>query len=326
MAPITIRFSQTAEQTFRSLPRREQQVIANWLERTSRENPPAQHASDTKTGSTKIIRVGNRVLTCVNTTPVTIVIASIEELREPPTSILRRWSRTALRRPLTVTANTRSSGGTSTVHTLLTDFIGDIRFGLRMIRRNPGFAIAVIFTLAVGLGGNAAVVGVVNNMYFSDMPFANGEELLRLRDYSLGPSGDIRPINMTSLNFLAIRAQNAVFTDVVAQQGHSYTYSGGDTPSRLSGIMVSENWTATLGVRPMLGRSFVRDEEILGPASGVVLVSHAFWQQELGATLDVTSQSIVLNGIGHRIIGVMPPRFHYPYSANIWSGLAQRLM
>jgi putative ABC transport system permease protein len=193
----------------------------------------------------------------------------------------------------------------------------DLRVAVRALRRSPGFTAVAVLTLAIGLGGNAAVYAVARNVFLNPLPFRDSESVVRLRDYTVGPDGSRRAVNTSGRNFAAIR-DRGVFDGVAAQRGRSAMLLEGGEPERIQVVDVSEGWMDVLGTQPALGRGFQPSDWERGGAP-VVLVSHALWQRRLGGDPAATERSLVVDGMAQTVIGVLPEGFRFPYTADVWA-------
>ena len=191
----------------------------------------------------------------------------------------------------------------------------DLKFAVRMLVKKRGFTAIVVLTLAVGIGANTAVFSVVNAVLMRPLPFRDGDQMVRV--YAVR-GGNPPYISLRPKTFLNLREQGQFFESIAAQRFTNFTIETPDGPERLVGIMVSENWLETLGVEPILGRGFLPEEERKGNASGVVIVSHGFWERRLGSDPSVLGQTVRLNDEPRTIVGVLPPGFSYPYDSELW--------
>ncbi len=176
----------------------------------------------------------------------------------------------------------------------------------------------MVLTLALGIGANTAVYSLVDALVFRPLPFGDGERLVRMRDATVRPDGDPWLYN-TSARSYHVLAESGVFESVTAQRYRLFHLTGdGGEPASVTGIGVSRDWARTLGVAPALGRDFTPAEEAEGRNARVVLLGHALWQRRFGADPSVLGTSVALNGEPYTVIGVMPPRFNYPYGSELW--------
>lgn len=191
----------------------------------------------------------------------------------------------------------------------------DLRFALASLRRRPLIAIAVILTLGLGIGANAAIFRAFHAAFLRPLPFANEERLVRI--YLASP-GNTTGLSPRADVFLALREHNRNFAAVVGQRFNDFTLLMNGEPQRIRGIEVSEGWTRVLGVAPQLGRTFTADEERRGSGAGVVLISDSTWRTRFGASPAVLGRAITLNSRPFTIIGVMPPGVRFPYESEVW--------
>jgi putative ABC transport system permease protein len=194
----------------------------------------------------------------------------------------------------------------------------DVRHAARVLRKAPGFTLVTVGTLALAIGGNAAVFGLVNAAFFRPLPIPAPNRVLRVLGSTRSPDGQLATFGMHSQNVVALRDENRVFSAMVALRGESFTITDGDRPERVSVILRSPGWAGTLGVAPAVGRDFSAEEERQGLASHVVLISHALWQRRYGGAASVVHASLQLDGADFAIVGVMPPGFAFPYDADAW--------
>ena len=189
---------------------------------------------------------------------------------------------------------------------------------LRSLRRAPGFAALVIVTLAVGIGGAAAIFSLVNTLLLKPLPFPEEEALVRMRDEIARPGEDAWRYNTSPRSFVALRERGGVFEGVVAQRYRPMILTAPGEPERVVGIGVSAGWSEVLGVGPVLGRPFTAEESALGSDARVVLLGHELWRDRFGADPDALDRSVVLDDGVYTVVGVMPRAYNYPYGADLW--------
>ena len=183
----------------------------------------------------------------------------------------------------------------------------DIRFGVRGLRARPGFTITVLLTLALGIGANAAIFSVVDSVLLRPLPFTRPERLVHLWE-EFDSKVDQRS-EASFPDYLDWRVRNKVFSDLAGYQGGGFLF-GGSQPSTISGGKTTANFFDVLGVRAMLGRTFVAGEDAVG-VPRVVLLTYGFWQRELGGDKNIVGRSITLDGAPANVVGVLPESFRF---------------
>ncbi len=185
-------------------------------------------------------------------------------------------------------------------------FIQDLRYGLRMLAKNPGFTAIAVITLALGIGANTAIFSVVNGVLLNPMPYEQPERLVAL--YSKTPEFEHSSISYP--NFLDWVGENRSFSSLAAFRHDSFSLTGMGDPERVSAEMVSANFFTILGARPVLGRTFTAEEDQLG-AGPVVMISGGLWKRKFGSSPDALGKPLTLDGKTYTIVGVVPADFHY---------------
>ncbi len=186
----------------------------------------------------------------------------------------------------------------------------DIRFGVRILLRSPGITAAVIFTLALGIGANSAMFSVVDGLLLHPVRYSDPATLAFI--WERDPQGIVR--SASSGDFLDLRAAAKSFSDVAAWLPGSFILTGESRPRQEAGASVTANFFQTLGVKPLLGRTFLPDEDGLdhtGAAAHVVVVSYRLWQESLSADPNVLGRTLSLSSMPYTIVGVMPPNFNF---------------
>ena len=199
----------------------------------------------------------------------------------------------------------------------------DIRYGLRLMVRSPGFTAVAVVTLALGIGANAAIFSVVNAVLLRPLPFADPARLVQVSHVPPAKSfPGMTTFPVSAANYLDWRAQNQSFTDMAIYTGARFILTGHGDPESLTSIPVSPNFFNVLGAQPMLGRTFASDEDQPG-RSNVAILTYSFWQTRFGGDKDIIGKSMTLNGAGYRVIGVMGPAIRYPnFTQKMWTPLA----
>ena len=188
-------------------------------------------------------------------------------------------------------------------------FLQDLRFGARSLRRAPGFALATILTLALCIGANAAIFSVVDAVVLRPLPYAHPEQLVSL------PSG-------AAGEFLALKARLRSFSQLAAWTEQTHPIDDGQESLRIEGAAITPNLLATLGVSPMLGRGFTADEAVPG-RNNALLISSTLWQSHYAGAKDIVGKKLLVEGMPFTIVGVMPSDFHFPNATTqYWQPLA----
>jgi putative ABC transport system permease protein len=185
-------------------------------------------------------------------------------------------------------------------------FWQDLRYGFRMLQKNPGLSAIAIVTLALGVGANTALFTVVNGVLLNPLPYPRPQQLVALYSHT----AEYPHSSISYPNFLDWERENRSFSAIAAFRGDDFNLTGMGEPERLKTDMVSAEFFPMLGVNPVKGRLFTRQEDRLG-AAPVVLISEGLWRRKFGASSDVVGKSMVLNATLYTVIGVMPASFHF---------------
>ena len=199
-------------------------------------------------------------------------------------------------------------------------FFQDLRYGFRMLANSPGFTAIAILTLAVGIGANTALFSVVNGVLLNPLSYPSSGQLVAI--YGKSPGFDRAPI--TYLNFLDCQHDTQTFRSMALYRNQDYTYVGtGEAGERLTGYQISADFFSTLGVTPIVGRTFRADDDHLG-ATPVVILGGGLWKRKFGSSLDVVGKSIVLNGTSYTVVGVIAPGFtFYGQDRDVYTPIGQ---
>jgi len=205
---------------------------------------------------------------------------------------------------------------------MMQTLLQDMRYGARMLVKNPGFTLIAVFTLALGIGANTAIFSVVNAVLLRPLPYAEPERLVWLWG---NVRGGTSRASVSPPDFLDYREQNRSFEQLGAfySPGISVNLTGDGEPERLRGSAVTANYFDLLGVKPALGRAFVAEEEAAG-RSQVVILNHGLWQRRFGADPAIIGKTITLNDSTFNVIGVAPAGFEPPQTAELWIPLPFR--
>ena len=203
---------------------------------------------------------------------------------------------------------------------LLSDLSQDLRYGLRMLLKNPGFTIVAIIALALGIGANTAIFSVVNTVLLRPLPYKDPDRLVMVWEDN-SKQGFPRD-TPAAANYIDWRNQNHVFEGMAAMVEISFNLTGAGDPERIDGQRVSANLFSLLGVEPQSGRAFLPEEDRPG-ANHVVIMSHGLWQRRFGADPAIIGKPINLNGESCTVVGVMPRGFQFPTRGDqLWIPIA----
>jgi predicted permease len=197
---------------------------------------------------------------------------------------------------------------------LLEDFLRDLRYGARVLRRAPAFAIVAIATLGLGIGAAAAVFSVVEGVLLSPLPYPNADRIVRL--FQVNATGR-RTGTVSEPNFEDWKSGTRHFRAMAQMSAGPAPVGVGRETTMTPGAVVSREFFDVMGVHPVVGRGFVDDERRVGGARAVI-VGHRFWQTRLGSA-PLGNLTIRLNDAPHHVVGVMPPGFDYPSASEYWT-------
>jgi putative ABC transport system permease protein len=181
----------------------------------------------------------------------------------------------------------------------------DLRYGLRMLRKSPGFTAVAVITLALGIGANTALFSVVNGVLLNPLPFAQPDQLITLHESK--PNFERGSISYP--NFLDWQKDNHTFSSLAIFRGYAFNLTGAGDAQQVSGEFISSDFFSLLGVRPVAGHTFVAGEDRFG-AAPVALISAGLWERKFSSTSDILGKTITLDGRGYTIVGVIPTSFH----------------
>jgi putative ABC transport system permease protein len=190
----------------------------------------------------------------------------------------------------------------------------DLRFAARGLVRRPGFTLVVLLTLALGIGVNSTIFSIVYGVLLRPLPYAHAEQLVRLWQRRSEQGMARAPVSVP--NFLDWSGQNSVFSDLGCFAPSFATLTGSGEPRELQAVRVTANLFSLLGVRPARGRGLLPGEDQPG-APPVVLVSDRLWQQLWSGRAELRDAAMVLDGVSHKVVGVMPPGFDFE-EGDLW--------
>jgi len=193
----------------------------------------------------------------------------------------------------------------------------DLKHAIRSLRRKPSFTAVVVLTLAIGIGGTAAIFGAVNAVLLRPLPYPDADHIVRVFKTSLkrpdGVGGTASPPDFTDW-----RRDNAVFTEMAGILEGSYALTGEGVAEQIPGASVTGGFFTVMGTRPLHGRALTTTDDAIG-GPDVVVLSRSLWQRRFGADPRVIGRRITLDAVSREVIGVMPAGFDYPLQAELWA-------
>jgi putative ABC transport system permease protein len=224
-----------------------------------------------------------------------------ESAEQARTAALREFGNVGL-----VKEVTRDMWGWTWLETLLQD----LRYGLRMLRKNPGFTAVAVLTLALGIGANTAVFSLVDTILLRPLPYRNPSELVVVSETVPQMGGELE-IGVAAAEYLDYRDRNRSFAQTGAYEAAGFNLTGEGNPLRVNAAAVTASVFQLLGVPPRLGRFFTADEERFGGAP-VAVLSYSLWQRHYGADPGILGKTIKLDERPYVVVGIMPPSFLFP--------------
>jgi putative ABC transport system permease protein len=191
-------------------------------------------------------------------------------------------------------------------------FCLDMRYGFRLLRKSPGFALAALLTLGLAAGANTAIFSIVYGTLLRPLPYRDSSRLVVLNETTAA----LGSVSVSYPNFLDWRAQSRTFSGMAAVHSLEFSMAGAGEPENVSGLAVSSNLLSLLGTRPLIGRDFSKSEDEAGTAP-VVLLSYPLWQSHFGGNPNALGRSIDLNGESFTVVGVLPPDFRWQEKADV---------
>ncbi len=218
---------------------------------------------------------------------------------------------------------------------LLEVFIQDVRYGLRMLRKNPGFTAVAVLSLALGIGANTTIFTVVNATLLNALPVRDLPRLVQLDTVdskTLVTQARAVKLGMSYPNFQDYRRDNQAFTDLAAVFPTLLTWSGGAEPRQVQAELVSANYFDVLGLRPAQGRFFMPDEDTKPSGNDVAVLSYSFWTNKLGSDPSIIGKQLIFDARPYTVIGVAPRGFKgtltFLSSEQVWvpSSMADQIL
>jgi len=191
----------------------------------------------------------------------------------------------------------------------------DFGYALRMMRKNLGFTVVAILTLALGIGANTAIFSVVHSVLLRSLPYPQGQQLIFIRQQEKKMGIDDLSFSVKEIE--DYRAQNRTLSGLVEYHAMSFTLFGHGDPERVRTGVVSANYFDLFGVQPLLGRTFLPDDEKLG-APPVLLLSYEYWKNNFGSDPGIVGKTFEMNDKVHTVVGVLPPVPQYPNENDVY--------
>jgi putative ABC transport system permease protein len=190
----------------------------------------------------------------------------------------------------------------------LYNFIRDLKFALRRLALTPGFTLATLITLALGIGANTAIFSIINSVLLKSLPFHEPDRLIGV--WQTAPGVNIKDLNASIADYLTYREDSSTFADIALWDGRSFTVTEFADPERVEGMSLTFRLLPMLGVQPIIGREFAEtDNQDKSPE--VVMLGYGYWQRRFGGDPKVIGRSIIVDGSAREIIGVLPNNFWF---------------
>src|ERR1043166_4605941 len=186
--------------------------------------------------------------------------------------------------------------------------INDIRYALRMLTKNPAFASVVVLTLALGIGANAAIFSLLDQVLLQSLPVPNPDQLMVLSAYEPKDGPDTNS-SFSYPMYQDLRDRNSVFSGAIARGGAHMNVSYWDPTGRVRGELVSGTFFDVLGVRPWAGRLFMQDDDRTPGAHPVAVLSYSYWERRFNKDSNLIGKTILVNEQPLTVLGVTPPGF-----------------
>ena len=200
----------------------------------------------------------------------------------------------------------------------MTGLIQDVRYGLRMLWKRPGFTAVAVTTLALGIGANTTIFNSVNAMLLRPFPFPNLDRIVTV--WETAPKQNDTRLSPAPANFRDWSEQSTQFSQLAAVRGWETNLTGGNVAEHVEGSQVTAGFFALLGMSPQLGRQ-IGSADFQGGVAPVVVISHGFWQQYLGADPGLVGRQLLLNGQKFTVIGIASADFDFPAGSKVWTPL-----
>ncbi len=199
------------------------------------------------------------------------------------------------------------------------NLLSDIRYALRNLLRRPAFTLIAVVTLALGIGANTAIFSAINALLLKPLPFPQLDRVVAIWDKL--PSRGLMHNEVAVANYLDWQSQSQSFEQLALYRWWSANLTGIDTPERIQGFLITANYLDAIGIKPILGRNFLPEENQPGK-DAVAIITHSLWQQRFGGDPNIVNKTITINSVVRTVVGVMPERFNFPKGADVYAPLA----
>ncbi|HEX6862568.1 MAG TPA: ABC transporter permease, partial [Thermoanaerobaculia bacterium] len=197
----------------------------------------------------------------------------------------------------------------------MTGLARDLRYGIRMLAKNPGLSLAAVLAFALGIGLSTAMFSIVYGVLFRGLPFEEPEQLVHIENNN--PSKEQRSLEVFLQDYVELRGRQKSFEELGAFYEGTVNLSGDEKPERYEGAFITANSFGLLRARPLIGRGIQPGEDSPG-AEPVVVLGWGVWQQRYNGDPGVVGRKVRVNGQAGTIVGVMPQGFAFPISQEIW--------
>jgi putative ABC transport system permease protein len=191
----------------------------------------------------------------------------------------------------------------------------DLRYGARILAKNPGFTIIALAALALGIGANTVIFSIVNGMLLRPLPYKDADRLMVVEE-----KHDQATSAVTYATFLDLASRSQSFDQIGAYRDWTFNIAGEGDPEQVEGALVSEGLLRALAAQPILGRVFLPEDDRPG-ATGAVILGYGLWQRRFASDPSIVGKTLKINGASFTVAGVMPPGFQFPGKAELWTAL-----
>ncbi len=221
---------------------------------------------------------------------------------------LRRAERPGAQEPIVLGSDRRTN--------MIAALWQDLRFGARMLMKQPGFTLIAVITLSLGIGANTAIFSVVNGALLRPLPYPDADRIVTL--WQRNNQSGAKESGASSANFLDWQSRSQNFSEMAAAEPYSLNLTGQDEPEAFRAWLVTAGFFQILGVNALHGRTF-NPEEYKPGNERVVILSCGLWRRRFGADPNLIGRTLRLNGQQYTVVGVMPPEFEFPVGREMWA-------